>query len=679
MQEINYESKLFFSNIYTKNDKGIFTNLPPESSKDFEDLVKWEREKCTQGLNVNGVHIPGSIYYLKNHHYIDFDSKNSFGKTETKIGLGLLRDNEWHIHNNYNQCRNEGKGYILFGARQLSKTSTEVCIAMHELNFNKNAEVLALFATDKDKQTFTKKLKIASQNNTYFLTHPTIDKDFSKDLIRFGFKQPDNTDFEFSKIYIYLTDEGRNTEAGAGKTPTLFIMDETCKHPFLKVNEGVIPAMMSQIPGEVDRLKGGALYTATGGQNENTADGKELFNNPESYFCKSFDDDKTGDFLSGEYRAAFKFHTTFGDFIKRTRGITIENKEIRNLDFYETDHELAKKTLDEAEELAKKTSMEAFIARKIYAPRKKTDMFVSGKSNMFAHLSEEIERVIYYLENDAPANKFIDFRLGSDNTVQVIPSSKSQLTEFPHKNLSSYQKDTSFIIKSEPRKALRAKLYYSGADFFNTTDTAESASLGSFYVLQGDTTNPNDLDNSSIVAWYDGRKDIEHIRRLVLGALIYYGGSEGNITLLHEAADDNTTQWFIQKNLGYLLTDTPEHQREINSATKARNVKGIRPTPRTQKYYLQAMLDYFEEELTDGRLGLWRIPSVYLLRQVLNFSGDLGPNDAMVAFGHALMDMNINKKYGQVKVVDEKQEVVVERRPVRSIFGNHSYRKKSII
>jgi hypothetical protein len=91
------------------------------------------------------------------------------------------------------------------------------------------------------------------------------------------------------------------------------------------------------------------------------------------------------------------------------------------------------------------------------------------------------------------------------------------------------------------------------------------------------------------------------------------------------------------------------------------------------------MLDYFEEELTDGRLGLWRIPSVYLLRQVLNFSGDLGPNDAMVAFGHALMDMNINKKYGQVKVVDEKQEVVVERRPVRSIFGNHSYRKKSII
>jgi hypothetical protein len=677
MQEFNYQSKLFFKNQYKKDKRTGLWVLPPEGTSAFDDMVAEEEDKCINGVNINGFHLYGTLYYFINHSYLDYTQMNPLtGREDTVIGLPKLRDNEWEIHTEYNSCRQAGEGFILGGCRQISKTSTEVCLTMHELNFFQNSEVLALFSTKKDKHSFTKKLKTAVQYNTPFLTIPSIDKDFSKELIRFGEKLQNNEDFEFSKIFIYLTDEGRATEVGAGKTPTLYFLDEIAKEDFLKVNEGVLPAIRSQIPGQVDRLKAGVMYTFTGGEAEKAGDAQTMYYDPETYHCRAYDSDKTGYFMSGLYRTNLKRQTTFGQYLK-SKGIILDNEELASEPFLEVDIEAANIQLDLEEAKALAKSKTAYIKRRTYAPRKKSDMFGTGKVNIFSEFLPDLEKLYHYLTHESPSPEIIEFKK-VDGEVVKETSNKHIFTDFPLSNIQKENTITGISMYAKPKIGVNGELLVQGADVFNTISTSESVSLGSWYIMQKDSDNINDPWNSRIIMGYNGRDGITNLRNSLLYSLQYCGGQTGNITLLHEAADDNLTQWFIQINKGYLLKDTYSLNREINPKTKATNIKGCRATPNTQEFYLRAIKDYLGEELGDGRLGLWRIPCPYLVKQLMTFNGDLNPMDAIVAFGHALMNLNSTKRYGQVKAAEEdtgpvKKKVVVQR----SLFGSGVSRKSA--
>ena len=180
---------------------------------------------------------------------------------------------------------------------------------------------------------------------------------------------------------------------------------------------------------------------------------------------------------------------------------------------------------------------------------------------------------------------------------------------------------------------------------------------------------------------WNGRDGITSLRNSLLNSLLYCGGKEGNITLLHEAADDNTTQWFIEKNIAYLLEDTYTLNREISPKTKTANTKGARPIPKIQEFYLRAIKDYLGEELGDGRLGLWRIPCPYLVKQLMLFDGNLHPMDAIVAFGHALMNLNQSKKYGLIKALEDMPEEKPKKHVARTAFGSmrSGSRRRSVI
>jgi hypothetical protein len=175
---------------------------------------------------------------------------------------------------------------------------------------------------------------------------------------------------------------------------------------------------------------------------------------------------------------------------------------------------------------------------------------------------------------------------------------------------------------------------------------------------------------------YNGRAGITNFRNSLMWSLLYCGGADGNITLLHEAADDNLTQWFLEQNKGYLLEDTYTLNREINPKTRSTNTKGSRPVLNNQRYYLAAIKDYLGEILPDGRLGLWRIPCPYLVKQLMMFEGSLNPVDSIVSFGHCIMNLNKSKKYGQVRAADpdavKKPKVHVRT----TVFGNTGGKKR---
>lgn len=1013
MQEFNRESKLFYRNLNKEDQIPISMKYTP-----FEDWSEYhlslaieERKKCVEGITVNGVFIPPTLYYALNHTYMTVDTQNEFGVIQKKLMLPFLRDNEWIIHNAYHEAYKEKKGIPLGGSRQIGKTEFLALLTTHQLNFLENAEVLSVFASTEDKQSFVSKLDVHLKNNTFFLNVPNIDNDFTKKEIRFGYTEKDNTTKVFSKLFMLLSENGNNTEVAAGKanlntskvfyenkeglikdckvgdriygqdgklttilgvypqplkqiykitladgrtteccgehlwqvkdirtqelsvldtnflynnyqrthfstkknkyrvlnnysiqkhecieyphkdvkiepyylglflgdgsankvnevcttdgeildyltnyakrlggkisrkkisylirnlkykhknplhdnfmfyglkdnkhipaeylrnskevrlellkglmdtdgtcskrgdcqidlsdeklatdvvklirslginctvttretsyiykgervqcklsyriymgyvnqyifklkrkkerqvlkntsynlstsiieiektkidystcikvdnsnslflvddyipthnTPTMVILDEIGKAPFLKVYEAIKPAITGRFG-----LRCSPMLTFTSGDIEKVRDAKKIFLNPSIYDCKEFGEKKHGLFISGEYQFRFKRETTFGKYLNKDLG-----KELNDMLFLESDFEKANIELDEEEATSKKEDVSLYHQRKMYSPRVVDDMFIDGFNNPFSHLTEDLEALELYLTNNTSNIKEIELE-EDRGTIKKIDTKKRQIVDYPSKNLSHAEKDAPICIIEEPVKA-NGKLYVAGLDPFNTIKTDESASLGSWYIIKKRMANYDDPYSERIVAWYNGRKSIKHFRDTFLHALMYYGGNSGNITALHEASDDTLTQWFDEQSLAYLLEDTFNLSREINPNSTNYNMKGLRATPKTQKYMLSKILDYLEEELPDGRLGLWRIPDVYLVKQLRNFDGSLSDTDAIVAFGHALMHFYKDDKFTKFSIINEtKQE---KKKPERkSVFKLRKSTKSILI
>jgi hypothetical protein len=1020
----NFKSKELFINLTEKE-------IPPKNHPDYLVLRDIEKDKCINGITINGIFIWGSLYYHLNHHFIDVDKIDNRGNQSIQIERPVFRDNEWIIHEAYNQANDDKKGLIIGAARQISKTSLIVSLVTRQLFLFPNSEILGLFSSKPDKQTFTKKLQIALQHNTDFLVIPSIDKDLNKEFIRFGFTRKDNEPYIYSKLYMYLTSEGNSSEIGAGKllkegtkvfyndkeglienckvgdkifgkdgnlttitgvypeknvemyqltlsdgreitackdhlwtvvrmdktgnrTPKVFtnnteflfnnyqrkyfnsklnkevisnryklpqheclnyehqdilidpyylglwlgdgttnqpnqitnkdgeiikflskfaiknscaletkkysnrlvfsgtrnpinslfknynliknkhipeqylrntkevrlevlrglmdtdgtidtrgriqidlsdkklandvvslirslgincsvsernsfykknnerincklsyriylgvvikeklfnitrkfsrqryilpkqtlqngssiikiekvengsgvclkvdnedklflagdyipthntinfyFMDEVAKNPFIETHEAVIPAINSRYG-----LRCSPIYTFTGGSVEKSKDAEAMFLKPSTYFMKEFDNEgkKTGLFLPGQYRSDFKEDINFVDWYNKKYDTNLPIKgELSKIEFNATDFDKANKVLDQEENLAKESSLLAYQKRKMYAPRKISDMFLKTESNPFSHLHSEFEKLLEYINSELSLNAKVVDLIGDEKTgITFKFSDKSFLNDYPVSDVDEWKRDAGVVLLDPPRLQKGTKLYTVSCDPFNMIKASKKASMASIYIMRRETSDFSDPYGGKIVAWYNGRKDITHFRKTLLQMMVLYGGMEGCCTLLHEAADDSLTQWFNEKNLGYLLENSYTLSKEICPTGNAMNIKGMRPTPNNQKYYLSKILDYLEEELPDGRLGLWRIMDPYLVKQLMMFDGELGVCDAIVGFGHCLMHLYKDSRYRPQIYKDDKPKI--SQKIYENAFGfnsnNSNFTKKSII
>lgn len=1048
----NIENPEFFINL-KKSD------IPPENSIHREAFVLNEFKKCDEGLNVNGVFIPPTLYYDLNFHKIELDTPK--GRT---VANPYLRDNGWVIHNDFYRAQKEKKHYCIAGSRQISKTDTLVSLTMREINLYKNTEALLLFGSSNDKSTFSKKSKIATDNGEKFLVVPTLDNDWRKDEIRYGYKEVDNTDNIHARLYLYITAGGNNAQVGSGKSLSFFAYDEIAKFPFKQSWNAIKPAFKGKYG-----YRNAGFFSFTGGEAELSKDAESFFLNPEANELLEFDYEgkKVGRFMGGWYRADFKKEIPFVDYLERTGNKIERGSCLDKLIIEVTDFEYANTILDKEEKLLLDTGkLSDYNDQRIFFPRDINSMFLKTADNPFSTFRVEFEKLLKYLESIEI--KKIDF----DEQSKSYNSAKLPLFDYPYQKNNSALFDSPLCVVDEPRLLRGTKLYCAGclppnekvltdkgllniqdisfdeklinkegdyveinniqiyevkeepiytlkvsntlrtttftkehpiyvsnhildsyrkvddknfkfefrevknvkntdwikvpniylnknnfniddlwikdvridfniksplknSDFwwfiglylgdgwcetgkgaisvsfnknenqyiekykrviknlfnrkvskskekencveykfnslqlwnflnlhfgkyasnkilpewskkisnqcksqlllgylnsdgclykntkdyysmefvsinlnllesfqdigfslgcvsnlqklrdegttifrdkvsktkicyhlrfghndtlklanlmndetdlklskidwvnlkvtnirknkgcflskdlkyiyfqitgvneskytgnvynfecetnsfmchhitthncdpFNTVKTAESASLGSFYIMRRETSDYSDSYNNRIVAWYNGRKDISHFRKILTNSLEFYGAELGCITLLHEASDDNLTQHFSEKNKSHYLEDTYTLSREINPNANSYNSKGLRPTPRTQNYGLQLIIDYCEEELPDGKLGLWRIPDPYLVKQLMNFDGDYSDKDAIIAFLHALIHLKKESKYRPN--VSERVEVKEKPKIVNNAFGMafSNYKKSAI-
>lgn len=208
----NYNSSEFFINMKQ-------SDIPPKGHPDRADFVNRERDKCRVGLTVGGVYIPGNLYFHFNHFYlIGDDEEDESGRTINRAKIATLRDNDWIIHTEYARAVKEKKGYCLASSRQLGKTSCLTSLTLREVSLYENAEAMLIFGSLADKQSFTKKIKVAIDHGQPYIVRTPIDKDWNnKTEIRFGYTNKDNTTVEKARIFLYNVDGGSDSEKGAGK------------------------------------------------------------------------------------------------------------------------------------------------------------------------------------------------------------------------------------------------------------------------------------------------------------------------------------------------------------------------------------------------------------------------------------------------------------------------------
>lgn len=217
-------------------------SLPPKGSKEFEDLINWEEEKILGGVNINGVHIPGWLYWHTNHWWIRIDDLDEHGNDIRIECHPELRDNEWIRAEALEKCKQEKKGYLEVGARQSAKSEMEASyFSMNAVMF-KNTQNVIVCGNDNDLSLLKDKVDFGLRKLWEGINIPRLDKTWRSNQVRLGYKTPNGDDEIWSHIVIRNAKDGHNTEVAAGTTAKSYIMDEVGKYPFASAFKAAEPA-----------------------------------------------------------------------------------------------------------------------------------------------------------------------------------------------------------------------------------------------------------------------------------------------------------------------------------------------------------------------------------------------------------------------------------------------------
>jgi hypothetical protein len=648
----NYKSKELLINLKP-------SDIPPKGHIERGDFIRNEKKKVREGVTINGVHIIGSLYYHWNFHTMVTDSEpDIFGKSIPIRTRPDICDNDWLIHNEYYQAQiqKNKEVFAVGGSRQIGKTENIVSMTARELFSFKNSEVLGLFSISEDKQTFTKKFQNVLTDKSNFLIVPALDKDLTKKQIRFGFTETDNTPNVYSNLFLYLTQEGVNTEAGAGKTVTFFFFDEIAKYPMKSVYSSVIDAMRGKYG-----FRCSPFLAFTGGNAEKGTDAKNLYFNPKSNNIRTYQNDgkDTGYFMPAYFRRDFKERMLLSEYLKVD---VPRDSELNSLNIEVMNKELAEETIKEERRLAAlDPNPVTLLQRTVYNPITTTEIFLTVGGKPFENFADRlrVHRDLLIMSNKG---RKIDVSIES-GVPMWRDSKKLTIQNFPKQQ---YEPDDCAIVMYEPPLTgfNHYWLHAGGLDPYNTSQTVTSSSLASFYLIRRQYSDLKDTYKDTMVLSYYARPDkmtalLENIRII----LMLYNG-----TMLHEVSNDLVLNHFDKNNeADRYLCKTWNLAHEINPDTKSKSSYGLPPTPKNQSYIIDCIKEYLSETIgfdKDGNeiLGYTRILDPMLCEELIEFSED-GNFDRIWGFGHAVVYCKYLDKYN---TVEEQREVKVTSKPVQS-------------
>jgi hypothetical protein len=298
--------------------------------------------------------------------------------------------------------------------------------------------------------------------------------------------------------------------------------------------------------------------------------------------------------------------------------------------------------------------------KRIFFPLTIEDVFLSENENPFPREALEQQRE-FLLSN--PIGQNIELFIGLNGSVQFKFSNKLPISSYPVQTGDNL--DSPIVMYDSPDKFKGQKgIHLIGIDGYSDDESSVSDSLGSIYVMRKFHSDLSDPFNGCKVASYTARpKTMREFNKLALMLCEYYDAQ-----IMYEHVNGGFKDFFEAENKYHLLIPTPSLTKEISPNSKAGNTTGLRATPGIQKHALNLVLDYLNEELPNGQLGVTRIMDVLLIDEMLAYDG-VKNTDRYIAFSMAIEALYMYKKY--TTVVNYQEENVKEEPKIKfDAFGN---------
>ena len=440
---------------------------PAENSQEFESFWEEERQKCKNGVTIDGIFINPFLYWHCNLWTIISDHITK-GRIRQKPDF---RDSEWLITNKiweaetwkdeYGNIRK--KGVIAAGTRRFSKSEIEASFCAWKACNWRNSQVLVSGLNEPDIKIITDKIDLGINELPNYWVKSKVEDNWKKQ-VSLGHKDAKTGERNiYSSFAIRNFDGGTNEEALAGLTPSGGVIDEGGKGPFLK-------ALLAGLPGlsTPSGWRGTFLVMGTGGDMENFKDFQTLFDDPEQYnflSCEIPDENRRGGlFLPGHMSYAYpKIQSNLADHIN------VDPKKYPNLakiKIVVSDKEVNNATIDkERVEKSKSQDPSALLKHMMYFPKNSREMFMSVSNNNFPLKAAENHQ-LWIRENFEP--EYVDLYRDEGNRVQSKYSELRPISKYPV-NATDF-KEAPIILYERPQD-LPYGSYCMGVDAYNKNDS----------------------------------------------------------------------------------------------------------------------------------------------------------------------------------------------------------------
>jgi len=609
-------------------------SLPPPGTEEFNQLINWEIEKIQGGVNINGIHISGWLYWHLNHWWIRIDKQDTYGNDVRVKSLPELRDNEWIRAEALEQCRIQKKGYMEVGGRQGGKSEMEASyFGMNAIMFE-NTQNVIVCGNDNDLSLLKDKVDFGLKSLWEGVNIPRLDKTWRSNQIRLGYKTSDGEDQIWSYIVIRNAKDGNNTEVAAGTTAKSFIMDEVGKYPFSAAFKAAEPAFKGKYGWRAI-----PILVGTGGAFQNGKDAENFFYNPEANNFLPFVDEKTNKktclFLSGIYRQDCKEETTLDLWLRSEKGIEIPNaSELSKIKIQVANKDRAAALIEQERIDAKiNPDRSLYLKQVMYYPITVDECFLSDSDNIFDVEAAKRQKlriltqertgvpVILYMDNDGIKHEFTD---------------KLPISNFPLKQNDS--KDAPIVIYEFPIENPPYGLYVAGVDPYRQGKSEYSSSLGSIFIYKRMHDLTGEKYQDMFVASYCARPDKKETWEDQARLLIKYY----NARALCENDDISFIEYMKAKGDAHYLEKQPEWLKEIVPNTTVSRDYGVhRSSDKIRDFLHNCLKKYLEEELITEKnaegniikqiLGIHRVLDPVLLEEVIQYNDKEGNFDRIIA------------------------------------------------
>lgn len=664
---------------FLKNQK-----QPKRTDKNYVDFWLKHINYCKSGVNVGGIFISGWLYWHLNFFQIPLDGEDEYGLPTREVGSPKFRDNEFLLDWGYNNARKQGKQYIVFGSRRISKSTYLASRLAYTAFLRRNSYSITISASSKDigyvteyftffyerrPDCFSDLRKIGDWSKEggiveiAFSKRETTKKDvisgqknkinpITPELLDIG----DDNKYVFSRLALYNLEFGQKAtkeEMLAGGTPTEVILDEIGKMGYHESLSAVKPALLD-INGNYRAI---IIGTGTGGNIEMSKNAQQDFLHAEDNNTFHFDVNEYTKIVNKEYfKYEQKSSLKTGVFpcgqMSNAGGQKIEiplseyvikdysKKDLEDLEgftIWVTDWEKAKENVLKEIAVEQKKSDKDGKKAQMYYPFQPEDCFLYVGNNPFPadealkHKQELIEKGLL--------GEYIEFDQDEHGNIKILPSDKKIVTEYPFKGGSH---DAPGVMYERPISEnpdyIKYGTYVAGFDGYKIGTSETTDSLGSFHIYKL-MCGFSGFQKQIVFSLATRPTQDSKFHRQVYLALRAYNAEilpERDTALrMYMQSVNGLRYWANCKNL--VMGLTPKSIADTDN--------GLPATTPNQEYYLKLIKQYCYEEITigfeeDGKtpiimMGIKRIPDIMLLEEIAQY-GLHKNHDRIVSFGHAL-------------------------------------------